>query len=487
MKAGPKPVKAGLYPTDHLPDDGPERVLAFLAGLESRTGQLRLRPFQEEIIRGLYERPRPRQALVQMGRQNGKSQLAAWLGLYALVADKAKNPVVGIIANSERQAQEVFRKALDVVEFDDRLQAVVNVYHDRVEYPGAGTRLQVFASSPAGAKGGGGRQVRGISAHLMIVDELAFTPDPDLWYSVLLPTILADEDAYLLAITSPGYDFDGPAHQMYVRAKAGDTERFYARIFEPTNPQADIEDESAWAEANPALGGGVSIEDLRIARKNVPEHVFRREHMGQWTATSDAWLPYGAWEACRHPAGRGAPEAGTRVWLGFDGSYSGDSTALVGVTEDRHIFVAGCWENPGQTGWRVPRDDVEAAIWSAFEQWEVVELLCDPPYWGREIHEWQKVWGEKRVLEFPTYNRGRMAPATTSLAAAVLDQALTHDGDTRLERHVANCVVKPTPQGDVITKVHKDSAAKIDLAVAAAMAFHQAVTAPARRARIFVV
>lgn len=74
-----------------------------------------------------------------------------------------------------------------------------------------------------------------------------------------------------------------------------------------------------------------------------------------------------------------------------------------------------------------------------------------------------------------------MAPATTALHAAVLDQTLTHDGDPRLARHVANCVVQPSTQGDVITKADKDSPAKIDLAVAGAIAyFHAAQAAPRR-------
>ncbi len=34
--------------------------------------------------------------------------------------------------------------------------------------------------------------------------------------------------------------------------------------------------------------------------------------------------------------------------LAFDGSASGDSTALVGCTLDGHLWVEGLWENPGQ-------------------------------------------------------------------------------------------------------------------------------------------
>lgn len=119
--------------------------------------------------------------------------------------------------------------------------------------------------------------------------------------------------------------------------------------------------------------------------------------------------------------------------------------------------------------------------------WNVVELLADPPYWGAEIAEWTATW-PGRVAEFPTFSRPRMAPACTAFYAAVMEQALTHDGDPRMARHMSNAVVKPSPQGDFITKADKDSPAKIDLAVAGIIAYSAAATArPARRERVFVV
>ncbi|HCQ18212.1 MAG TPA: terminase large subunit, partial [Dermacoccus sp.] len=76
----------------------------------------------------------------------------------------------------------------------------------------------------------------------------------------------------------------------------------------------------------------------------------------------DAWLPWGAWDALAAPDV--VVERGSRVVLAFDGSASGDSTALVGctVSEQPHVFVVGLWENPGDPRWRVPRSDVDRAV-----------------------------------------------------------------------------------------------------------------------------
>ena len=90
--------------------------------------------------------------------------------------------------------------------------------------------------------------------------------------------------------------------------------------------------------------------------------------------------------------------------LAFDGSASGDSTALVGCTLDGHVFVEGLWENPNDTRWRVPREDVADAIDLAFAKYNVVELACDPWGWRTEIEAGQK-HGEKRVIEWNTCSR----------------------------------------------------------------------------------
>jgi hypothetical protein len=56
-----------------------------------------------------------------------------------------------------------------------------------------------------------------------------------------------------------------------------------------------------------------------------------------------------------------------------------------------------------------------------------------------------------------------------------LCRALTHSGDTDLTRHVGNAVVRNDSRGHRIVKEHKDSTRRIDLAVAAVMAFAAAM------------
>lgn len=416
---------------------------------------------------------RPRVAYVQVARKNGKTRLAAVLALAEACLKDRRH--VYAISDSERNLNSVLMRELrDLVGGSEYLRDSVHVFQSKIEVPETGSFIETRANNFKASQG--------INPHLVLVDEVHLQKSADIWSGMQMAGA-ARADALLFGITTPGYDLTSLAHGLYTAVKAGDP-TIYGRIFE-ADPAAELDDRVAWREANPCHDRPGFLDALEFDRARLPEHEFRRFRLGQWTATDQAWLPYGAWAECAATARE--VEDGARVWLGFDGSYSGDSTALVGVTEDLHVFVAGCWENPGRSGWRVPRAQVKATVAEVFARFDVAELLCDPPYWAQEIAEWAAEW-PGRVVEFPTFSRARMAPACTTFYSAILERTMTHDGDPRLARHVSNAVVKTSPQGDFITKADKDSPAKIDLAVAAVIALHVAAQdhRPARRP-IFVL
>lgn len=167
--------------------------------------------------------------------------------------------------------------------------------------------------------------------------------------------------------------------------------------------------------------------------------------------------------------------------MAFDGSISSDATALVGMTvEDAHLFVLGVWEHDGTEEWEVPRHEVHAAIEDAFDLFDVAAFQCDTAYWLQEFHDWQKLYGEKKVLDF-TMSNARMVPAVQELYAAIKDGQATHEDHPVLNRHVSNAITHETPRGVTIKKQSKDSVHKIDLAVAACMANDARLRLPRRR------
>ena len=114
MKAGPKAAPDGRpLSLGTLPKSGRDRPVAFIErycrlpkGGKGNPAErpIRLRPWQREIIHGLYDRdPRPRQGLVSVARKNGKSLLAGCLALYHLLGDGERSAEVVLSVSTSAQ------------------------------------------------------------------------------------------------------------------------------------------------------------------------------------------------------------------------------------------------------------------------------------------------------------------------------------------------------------------------------------------------
>jgi Terminase large subunit, endonuclease domain len=116
-----------------------------------------------------------------------------------------------------------------------------------------------------------------------------------------------------------------------------------------------------------------------------------------------------------------------------------------------HVFVVGVWENPrpGDETFRIDVQEVEQTIRDTCRRWNVLEVTADPYRWTRTL----QVLQDERIpaSEFPQ-SPSRMTPATTALYEAVVNGAVTHDGDARLARHVGNAVLKIDSRGSRLAK-----------------------------------
>lgn len=450
-KAGPKDQSANHATLPDIEDD--------VEWFEYVTGAP-LYEWQREDLRAVMAADRPRTWYEQMGRKGGKTY---WAAAAAICEARRPGRHIYCVSDSERNLNSALMRELkDIVAASPILAAAYLPYSHSIQIPSTGSFIEARPNKFAASQS--------INPHMVLVDEVHLQKTDDVWHGMRFATS-ARADGIVIGITTPGQDVSCPAHGFYLQVKSG---KMAGRIFEPHNPATAYTDRSQWIQANPRLADDPAfMEALEQDFLDVPEYQFKRYRLGLWTAGDTAWLPYGAWAA--RTALRDLI-AGESIWLGFDGSYSGDSTALVACTADGFLKVLGCWESPGKKGWRVPRPEVEATIEKAFVDYNVKFLICDPPYWQREIAEWDRRWPGK-VVEFPSYSGARMAPATTSFSAAIAEGRISHDGDARLARHVSNCVVKSSPMGDVVTKADKNSPLKIDLAIAAILAHSMAAVA----------
>lgn len=482
MRAGPKAaITAPPLDLRGLPRAGGARVIAFCERflyVPKGTGarqRLKLRPWQKDIIKALFDDPRPRQGLLSLPRGNGKSTLAAALGLYGLFADHVEGAQVLCVASDERQARIVFNAARRMVELEPLLLEQTQIFQNRLYLPGTDSTLYPLPAEPGA--------LQGYDPSLAIVDELHVVNDA-VWEAVSLASGKRDR-SLVLAISTPAADPDSIMRRLVDHGRSGDDAGFYYREF-AAPAGCDLADEDAWKAANPALDDFLHRDALKATLKTSREASFRRFRLGQWVQDDRAWMPRSAWQACAAP-GRTIPD-GAPVILGFDGSFNGDATALaVCSLDDRpHLDVVELWERPYGTSpdWRVPIVDVEEAIRKACRRWQVVEIVCDPFRWART---YQVLEAEGLpVIEYPNAP-SRMVPATTRFFEAVLNKTLTHSGDADLERHICNAVVKTDNRGTRIAKEHRDSGRKIDLAISCVMAYDRAASTETAPPMLYLV
>lgn len=435
------------------------------------------RPWQRSLTEHLFAvradgRLRHRTALIGLPRKNGKSAWLSAIALEHLVLGPEGGEVYSCAADRE-QARIVFGTAKRMVELQPELSEVLQVYRDALYNPRTGTTYRAL-SAEAFTK-------EGLSPTLVAFDELHAQPNREL-YDVMSLAMGARVEPMLIAITTAGVRVDSSGRDSlcfseYERGKKiakgliDDPSHFFA-WWEPRTAGADWRSPLTWRAANPGYDDIVDGEDFESAVKRTPESEFKTKRLNVWTSTAETWLPDGAWAKCVNAS----PVAdGADVVLGFDGSFSNDSTALVvcSIAETPHLDVVAAWEKPDEADpdWRVPVIDVEQAIRAACRRWNVREIVCDPFRWGRT---YQVLESEGLpVVEFPQSPQ-RMVPATTRFYEAVLNGTVTHSGDVNLARHMDNAHIKTDARGSRLSKDKAKSNRKIDLAVASVMAFSRA-------------
>lgn len=264
----------------------------------------------------------------------------------------------------------------------------------------------------------------------------------------------------------------------------------------PQTPLDDVEGlRAGLAEAYEAAPW-VDLDRLirELASRAVTVADFRRFYLSQVVAAEDGWIhPQHADETARPD--HVVPE-GALIALGFDGSVSGDATALMGCElETGHVFTLGLWEcpdGPEAKGWMVPREEVDEAVNEAFARFDVCAFLADRYEWEDPINRWaEKYRSRLRVKAGPGHSiafdmRNRVADfvkAAEATASAFELGQITHDGDRTLVRHLKNARRRSTRFGIGMTKDRPTSPRKIDAAVSSVLAREGRRMAIERRVR----
>lgn len=444
-----------------------------------------LRPWQKSLVEHLFASDedglRHRVSLVGMPRKSGKSALGSVLALYSLILGPRGGEVYSVAAEKE-QARIVFKDAQRVIEASPELSSLMTLYRDAVEFKAFGSVYRVL-SAEAYSK-------EGLNPHFVLFDELHAQPNRELFDVMSLAMGARGKQATLVAITTAGVKADNSgkdsiAYSLYqygqkiAREEVTDDPSFFMAWWESSG---DHRLESTWREANPGFGDLSDPSDFVSAVKRTPESEFRTKRCNQFVSSRDTWLPDGAWEKC---GGDFEISADDDFVLGFDGSFSNDTTVIVGATIPKtdddpvRLFMVKAWERDFEKddeSWRVDIADVEQTIMEFCKRYpRVKEIACDPFRWQRSMQVLEEAG--LPIVEYPSTSPRRMVPACAKFFDAVVEGKLIHDNDPLLSRHVDNAVVKVDHLGPRIVKDKKSSPRKIDGAVAAVVAVDRATVA----------
>ncbi|WP_067201070.1 hypothetical protein [Microbacterium sp. XT11] len=238
---------------------------------------------------------------------------------------------------------------------------------------------------------------------------------------------------------------------------------------------------------------------------DLPPEQARRFYLNQIVAAADSWVAPSEWHGNRRDdiaplkLGEGSREPwrnGDAVALGFDGSLTDDSTALVAVRiDDGAPFLLAIWERPegpAGVGWSVPKEDVRDAVDFAFAHLDVVAFFSDVAYWETDTDAWRDEYRERLLVKATTRHaiqwdmRGHQMDTTRAIEAlhrSITDHELpwrAHEliaGSSRglnaaeiLTRHVLNARRRPNRWGVSFGKETRESPKKVDALAALVLA-----------------
>lgn len=295
--------------------------------------RLQLDDWQRWLLRALLERYpddwpverlrgqlRYRQAVVSMGRQNGKSVLGAILGFYGLAMHAPAPEVVGL-ARSREQATIVYERVRHVIRSEQLLSKRFKQTGTRgiSERNGAGY-YRVFP--------GNGDALQGIPASVCIFDELHISK-PAAW-SAMVKGQRARRNSLLVGITTAGDDDSELLKSLYGQgelAVAGQLERFGFFCWEAPEGST-IDTPGAIESANPAVAcGRIDVLDVRSDERTTPEQDQIRYTLNRFVSSSSSWIPLTAWKS--RSSSWSEPLSGTGLWFTIERTSSWEHASIV--------------------------------------------------------------------------------------------------------------------------------------------------------------
>lgn len=446
-----------------------------------------------------------RESYWEVNRKNGKSVIAAGVGLSMFAADNEFGAEVYSGATTEKQAWEVFRPArLMAMRSPMLLEAAgIEVNASNLNKPGDGSRFEPIIGNPGD----------GASPSCSIVDEY-HEHDSDALYTTMLTGMGARKQPLMFIITTAGYNIEGPCYDKrreVIEMLDGTVpnDELFGWIW-TIDPEDDWKDPKVLAKANPNIGVSVYQDYLESQQKRAIQqarftNTFKTKHLGVWVTAKSGFYNMSQWEACRDDTLQLEGFEGQPVVLGFDLARKLDMNSMArlfwrDIDGKRHYFSVA------PRFW-VPEDTVNnmdnRRMAERFQKWlNTGHLLttegAEIDY--REILEEAKDAARLNPVESSpmdpsgatnlghqlddegmlpitiVQNYTNMSDPMKELEAAIMSGRFHHDGNPIMTWCIGNVIGKHLAgNDDVVRPIKQGNDNKIDGAVALIMAVGRAM------------
>jgi phage terminase large subunit-like protein len=465
-------------------------LMATFGWLNKRTGKRRFRESYWEVP-----------------RKNGKSVIAAGVGIGMFVLDDEFGAEVYAGATTEKQAWEVFRPARLMVKRSPELidAADIEVNASNMNKPEDGSRFEPLIGNPGD----------GASPSCSIVDEY-HEHDSAALYETMLTGMGARRQPLMFIITTAGANIEGPCY---------DKRRQVIEMLEGTVPDDElfgwiwtIDEGDDWtdprvlAKANPNIGISVYQEYLESQQQRAIKsarftNTFKTKHLNVWTSAKAGYFNLEDWKACEDRSLTLEQFEGQDCVLAFDMARKLDLNSMArllwrDIDGRRHYFcVAPRFWVPEDTvrntenrrmaeryqawvnqGFLLETDGAEIDYRDILEEAKdasrVCPVQCTPldPHGATNLSHQLEDEGLTPVTIVQNYTN--MSDPMKELEAAITSGRFHHDGNPIMTWCVSNVIGKNLPgNDDVVRPIKQGNDNKIDGAVALIMAVGRAMLA----------
>lgn len=317
-----------------------------------------------------------REAVLIVGKKNGKSLIASGIGLYMMIADNEPGSEVYAVANTREQSKIIWTEAKRMVRKSPALRKRIKGL--------VGELKSDFNDSTFKPAASDSDNLDGLNVQCGLMDEVHQWKNGKPLYDIIADGVGAREQALIFITSTAGvirediYDLKYEEAERVINGYTDgqySDERFIAFIYE-LDKREEWTEEKYWVKANPGLGTIKNLDTLRAkvekAKLNplLVKNLVCKEFNIRETS-SQSWLP---WEVIQNQETYDITQMKTRYAMGgLDLSETTDltcATVLFRIPDDPKIYVKQMYWLPSERFHeRIEFDKVD------YDKWLTLGLL----------------------------------------------------------------------------------------------------------------